>query len=63
MTLELSLVESAMLKSVLLMRAKEQIKTYAYYKNENKTDMADIFRNSALEKFRVYKRLKDGLKV
>ena len=63
MTLKLSLLEAAMLETVILRRAKEQIKTYAYYKSEKRQDMADIFRDAALEKFRVYKRLKEGLKV
>ncbi len=63
MTLKLSFMEAAMLKSVMLMRAKEQIKTYAYYKSENRQDMADIFRSAAMEKFRIYKRLKEGMKV
>lgn len=63
MTLKLSFLEAAMLKAVVLRRAKEQIRTYAYYKSENRQDIADIFRDAAMEKFRVYKRIKEGLKV
>lgn len=63
MTLKLSFIEAAMLESVMLTRAKEQIKTYAYYKSENRPELAGVFRDAAMEKFRVYKRLKEGLKV
>ena len=61
MQIELDFMDALHLSSVLLVRAKKDIKNYKYYSYN--PEVADIFRQDALREFKMYKKIKEVLYV
>ena len=56
MKIELDLMEAIHLSTIVLFRAKKDIKNYKIYSYN--PEVADIFRRDALQEFKIYKKIK-----
>lgn len=56
MKIELDLMEAIHLSTIVLFKAKKDIKNYKIYSYNPK--VADIFRQDALQEFKIYKKIK-----
>ena len=55
--LNLSIVDAIHLQTVVLFEAKGHIKSYKLF--SNKPEIAKIFRESALQEFKMYKQIRE----
>ena len=56
MRIELDLTEAILLSTIILFRAKKDIKNYKRFSYS--PEVADTFRRDALEEFKIYKKIK-----
>lgn len=66
MNIDIDVLDYCSLVGIVFAEAKHDIRLYAKYRNDkNKTNkkFAMFFRKSALEKFRLYKKIKGGCHV
>ena len=60
MQIELDVIDAIHLSTVVLFEAKKKIKNYKYFSYNPK--IADIFRQDALQCFKIYKTIRNTIK-